>query len=55
MFIPGVNVNTVHPPALYTPLQIEQAVYVAARLARGPFVLCTPGAVVPDAPPEDLA
>jgi hypothetical protein len=37
---PLVHVETLVNPRRYVPAQIEQAVKVAQRLARGKFVLC---------------
>lgn len=54
MQIPGVHIETLVNPVLYSYAQVERACAVAGQLARGKFVLCeTP----PPAPPgfEDQA
>ena len=37
--LPGVHIETIHAPAIYTQRQLEQACAVVANLERGPFVL----------------
>lgn len=40
MQIPGVHVETLHPPGQYTVAQIENAVRIAAIINRGKLTLC---------------
>jgi hypothetical protein len=44
VLIPGVHVETVKNPVLYTPRQIENAAAIASALNRGRFVLAEPPA-----------
>jgi hypothetical protein len=42
MQIPGVHVETLRSPSLYTPAQLDKAVAIAHFLHRGKFVYCLP-------------
>ena len=42
MFLPGVHIETLLNPALYTAIQIERAARLAYALGRGRFVLLEP-------------
>jgi hypothetical protein len=42
MQIPGVHIETVHNPVLYTYAQIEMACVIAQALNRGKLVLAEP-------------
>ena len=45
--IRGVHIETLHTPSAYTPRQLGQVCKIAARIARGRFVLCEPPARTP--------
>jgi hypothetical protein len=45
--MPGVHLEMLHHPTLYTPAQIEFASRCAAALNRGRLVVCEPPRLVP--------
>lgn len=42
MQLPGVHIETIQNPLLYTPAQIDKAASIASTLHRGKLVLCEP-------------
>jgi hypothetical protein len=42
MHLPGVHIQTLHNPKLYTDAQIDRACEIAQQINRGKLLLCEP-------------